>query len=226
MTAKFSDNKADVHPLTRRTWLAAACLTATGAIAQTSRAPGGGDTRFQRIPTQFIAALGDPLARSGGGAHLWGHWPLDPGPRGVGLSNYGRLKVAGGITPAGWKFDERDWWLEEHGLIMEQPDFPLPPHKYVVTGDRDVVTVLTVVPRDNSGNTRWELANAATLHDVTHLGCRAARYGPAPGDRSCSPDAVRNAAFPVAPGADMPPVDGCNKQDYAVLFIVGVAVAG
>ena len=224
MPAPFWTYLPHCQDLTRRSWLAAACLVATGSMAQTSRAPGGGDTKFQRIPTQFIAALGDALSRSGGGAQAWGHWPLDPGPRGVGLGNYGRLKDAGGIAPAGWKFDAADWWLEEHGLIMEQPNFPVAPHKYVVTGDRDVVTVLTVFPPDNSGNARWELANGATLHDVTHLGCRAARYGPVAGEASCSPASVRKAAFPVTAGADMPAVGGCKKQDYAVLFIVGVAV--
>ena len=33
-----------------------------------TRAAGGGQTKFQRIPTQFIAALGDPGATSGSGA--------------------------------------------------------------------------------------------------------------------------------------------------------------
>jgi hypothetical protein len=27
----------------------------------------------------------------------------------------------------------------------------------------------------------------------------------------------------VAPGATMPPVDGCNKQDYSVLIVIGIA---
>jgi hypothetical protein len=59
-------------------------------------------------------------------------------------------------------FDKTDWWLEEHGLIMEAPG-KLPAKKfvrdglqgtgkgttverakYVVTGDRDLTTVLTV----------------------------------------------------------------------------------
>jgi hypothetical protein len=34
------------------------------------------------------------------------------------------------------------------------------------------------------------------------------------------------SAFPVAPGGVMPPVEGCNKQDYAVLIVIGVAVEG
>jgi len=30
------------------------------------------------------------------------------------------------------------------------------------------------------------------------------------------------SAFPVAPGAAMPPVEGCSKQDYQVLIVIGV----
>jgi hypothetical protein len=45
-----------------------------------------------------------------------------------------------------------DWWLEEHGLIMEKPDFPLPVGKYMVTGDREVTTELTIA----EGN-KWSL---------------------------------------------------------------------
>jgi hypothetical protein len=58
---------------------------------------------------------------------------------------------------------------------MEKPTFPLSAEKYLVTGDRDVTTVLTVHPKDKAGNQRWELADGATLNDVTHLGCRSAR---------------------------------------------------
>jgi len=38
--------------------------------------------------------------------------------------------------------------------------------------------VLTIHPKDKDGNERWELADGATLYDVTHLGCRSARYTP------------------------------------------------
>ena len=47
---------------------------------------------------------------------------------------------------------QSDWWLEEHGLIMEKPSFPLPAGKYMVTGDREVTTELTVT-EDN----KWAL---------------------------------------------------------------------
>ena len=41
---------------------------------------------------------------------------------------------------------QADWWLEEHGLIMERPT-ALPPGQYKVTGDREVTTTLTVYPK-------------------------------------------------------------------------------
>ena len=174
------------------------------------------------IPTQYIAALGDPGSNSGTGAEAWGLWAVDPGPRGVRLSSYETLKAAGGVAPAQWTFDGSDWWLEEHGLIMEQPSFPIPPGKYVVTGGREVTAVLTIHPKGDDGVQRWELSDNATLYDVTHLRCRAARYSPAAGENSCSPEKAQQAAFPVAPGAAMPPVEGCNKQDYEVLIVIGM----
>lgn len=181
-------------------------------------------TKFKRIPTQFIAALGDPGASSGDGAQSWGLWQLDPGPRGVWLKNYEQLIAAEGVAPANWKFDSADWWLDENGLIMEKPDFPLSPGKYVVTGDREVVTVLTIHPQNSNGVSRWELADGANLYDVTHLACRSARYTPLENEKSCSPAEAPRSEFRVAPGAAMPPVEGCNKQDYSVLFVIGVEV--
>ena len=177
---------------------------------------------FERIPVQFIAALGEPDATSGDGAENWGIWRIDPGPRGVPLQGYEQLEATGGMTPAGWQFDRTDWWLEENGQIMESPDFPLPPGSYLVTGDREVTTVLTVYPDDENGNRRWELADDATLYDVTHLGCRSARYTPRQGE-VCSPSFAPADKFRVPPGAEMPKVQGCAKQDYAVLFVVGIA---
>ena len=181
-------------------------------------------SKFKRIEPQYIAALADPKATSGNNAQTWGLWTLDPGPRGSRLESYDQLKANGGLTPAGWKFDPTDWWLEEHGLIMEQPTFPLPPGKYAVTGDRKVTTVLTIHPKDKDGNQRWELADGANLYDVTHLGCRAARYKPANASNSCTPANVRLTGIPVRPGVAMPVVNGCRQQDYAVLIIVGLPV--
>jgi hypothetical protein len=201
-----------------------ACLAAA-LLAAISCASAAGDDQppFQDVPIQFIAALGDPSATSGSGAQAWGLWPLDPGPRGVELVDYKRLLDAGGVAPARWKFDGADWWLEEHGLLMEKPGFPLPARRYRVTGGRGVSAVLTIHPADRNGESRREIDGGATLHDVTHLACRSARYRPA-GDGSCTPAKARQAAFPVAPGAAMPPVEGCAKQDYAVLIVTGVAV--
>jgi hypothetical protein len=207
-----------------RACLATALLVMIAGLSQSVYAAGGGQTKFQRISTQYIAALGDPDATSGNGAESWGLWPLDPGPRGVRLSSLEQLEEAGGVAPARWKFDQTDWWLEEHGLIMEQPTFPIPSGKYLVTGDREVTTVLTIHPADQDGNSRWELDDQATLYDVTHLACRSARYTPASGEGSCSPANVQKAAFPVTPGGVMPPVEGCKKQDYAVLIVIAVAM--
>jgi hypothetical protein len=177
---------------------------------------------FKPIPTQYVAALGDPGATSGIGAESWGLWRLDPGPRGVRLTSYEALKADGGLAPAQWKFDGSDWWLEEHGLIMEQPEFPIPPGKYVVTGGREMTAVLTVHAKGDDGVQHWELDHGATLYDVTHLRCRSARYTPAAGGDSCSPAKAQMSVFPVAPGAAMPPVEGCNKQDYEVLIVIGM----
>jgi hypothetical protein len=177
---------------------------------------------FKPIPTQYIAALGDPGATSGTGAESWGLWQVDPGPRGVQLSDYESLKAEGGVAPAQWKFDGSDWWLEEHGLIMERPSFPIPPGKYVVTGGRETTAILTVHSKDGDGVQHWELDKGATLYDVTHLRCRSARYTPATDANSCSPAKAQMSAFPVAPGGAMPPVEGCNKQDYEVLIVIGM----
>jgi len=178
-------------------------------------------SKFRRIEPQYIAALGDPGATSGSGAQSWGLWSQDPGPRGCKLDRYPELKATG-VAPSQWKFDEKDWWLEEHGLIMEKPTFPLPAGKYLVTGDRAVTTVLTIHPKDKDGNQRWELADGATIYDVTHLGCRSARYTPMASHDSCSPENARKTGYPVVPGVAMPDVKGCNKKDYAVLIVVGL----
>ena len=183
--------------------------------------------KFKRPPqgTQFIAALGDPQATSGTGAEKWGLWREDPGPRGVWLRNYNKLASQGFKAPAGWQFDPDAWWVEEHGLIMETPE-PLPLRKgkrgdakYVVTGGRETTSVLTV--HDDG---RWELSKGK-LYDVTHLPCRSAVYtaataGAAPA--SCVPTKADQQLFPVKPGAAMPDVPDCARQDHAVLFVVGI----
>lgn len=192
------------------------------AGTQISLAQDAGQTQFQRIPIKYIVALADPQANSGNDAQLWGLWHQDPGPRGCLLDDYEELKTTG-VAPAQWKFDGADWWLEEHGLLMEKPQFPIPPGQYVVTGGRQVTAILTVYPMDKDGQQRWELSNGVKLSAVTHLPCHAARYTPAEG-KSCSPEKVERSAFPVAPGVSMPEVEGCHKQEYAVLFVIGVGV--
>ena len=210
-TSAFSNEKRTIGPLVRRAFLASSVVAgAQFAFAQTYATTG-----FQRIPTQFIAALGDPKANSGKEAKQWGIWRKDPGPRGVWLDRYKQdIEKRDNIAPVGWKFNPNDWWLEEHGLIMESPDFPLPPGRYLVTGGRQVTTSLTIDPDGG-----WKLGDNAKLYDVTHLPCRSARYTPVSGG---SPLTANKNDFPVSPGAEMPKVDGCSKHDYAVLFVIGI----
>ena len=44
------------------------------------------------------------------------------GPRGVQFSKQIpqalNLLMKTKVAPAGWKFDPKEWWLEEHGLVM------------------------------------------------------------------------------------------------------------
>lgn len=181
--------------------------------------------KFKRVPTQYIAALGDPQARAGNNAQQWGLWAKDPGPRGVELDDFEKLQAKGGLAPANWTFDNKDWWLEEHGLIMEQPVFPLPAGRYLVTGDRETEAVLTVYPIDASGQQQWELDNNASIYDVTHLRCRSGRYTPLNAATSCTPRNAKQSAFPVRPGAAMPEVEGCHKQDYSVFIVRAIAEA-
>lgn len=195
--------------------------TSSTGVAQEAAKP-----KFRRqSPIQFIAALGDPKASSGTGADTWGLWRDDPGPRGVWLRQYADKLEKTRTAPAGWTFDPDSWWLEEHGLIMPGPE-PLPnkkfkdgavvpSRKYVVTGDREVTTVLTV-----HADGRWEL-DKGTLYDVTHLPCRSARYEPGSDGSECTPRQADRSKFPVTPGAPMPLVSGCSSRDYAVLFVVG-----
>lgn len=183
-------------------------------------------TTFRRYPQiRFIAALGDPKASSGTGADTWGLWRDDPGPRGTYLRDYEkRIAANNNVAPAGWAFDPQDWWVEEHGLIMSTPGplprkrfdkdsgLVIPEKRYLVTGAREVTTALTV--REDGS---WELQEG-TLYDVTHLPCRSARYT---GGDTCSPKNANLKDFPVKPGAEMPAISGCDKQDYAVLFVLG-----
>ena len=166
----MDSNAGKKRPLPiRRAFLLSSLLAGAQLLLAKAYAPPG----FERIPTQFMAALGDPDASQGTGAKEWGLWELDPGPRGVWLRNYqSQLVDNNNKAPAGWTFDKNDWWLEEHGLIMEAPEFPVAPGRYLVTGGRLVTTGLTI---DENG--AWRL-DEGKLYDVTHLPCRSARYTP------------------------------------------------
>jgi len=203
--------------------LAASGVSATYLFQSSVYTPSG----FTRIPTKFIAALGDSKANEGQNAKSWGLWAVDPGPRGVWLKDYSTTFGAESNNPtrrapSGWIFDPNSWWLEEHGLIMESPTFPLPAGRYLVTGGRMVTTGLTI-----SQDGMWKLDDGNSLYDVTHLPCRSAVYTPNDNDSGIgvvgSPLTANPRDFPVAPGAEMPKVTGCTKQDYAVLFVVGKA---
>ena len=91
-----------------------------------------GIERFRGSSPQFMAALGDPTASNGtispDSFSSWGLWEDDPGPRGVKLQNFQQdiLATENRAQPVGWTFDPQSWWLEEHGLLMESPTFPVP----------------------------------------------------------------------------------------------------
>ena len=186
--------------------------------------PAQAEATFARIPTQYIAALGDPKATSGTDAATWGLWAIDPGPRGVDIEDFADLAANGDVAPDGWTFDRAAWWLEEHGLIMEAPAFPLAAGQYVVTGGREVTAVLTVEKPDATGMQAWSVSDAASIYDVTHFGCRAALYTPSETGKACTPDKAPMSVFPMTPGTVMPAVEGCSKQDYQVLIVIGMMV--
>ena len=197
-------------------------VAAVGALIAIG--PVRAETTYVRAPTQYIAALGATSATSGDDASSWGFWAVDPGPRGVWIDDYQDLLENAGVAPDGWQLDSAAWWLEEHGLMMESPSFPLPPGQYVVTGGREVTSVLTVAAPDAAGKQAWSIANGASLYDVTHLGCRAAVYTAKTEGQSCTPDKTNTDVFPMRPDISMPNVDGCNKQDYQVLIVTGMMV--
>ena len=175
---------------------------------------------LKRLPIHFISALAEPDARSGTGAETWGMWYGDPVNRSVWLSMYPLVRQMGGFTPANWRIEEDDWWLDENGLIMQPPNFPMPAGKYLVTGDRKVTTTLIVHEPDANGKMRWELEEG-TLYDVTHLPCRSARFTPIDGTGTCLPLAADKSLFPIPVGQPIPDVEGCLKQDYSVLIVIG-----
>ena len=213
MTRSTMTSRRSIRHLCQALLAAGGLMTALPAHAEAS---------FARIPTQYIAALGDSQASSGTDAGTWGLWAVDPGPRGVDISDFQALVANAGVAPDGWQFDRSAWWLEEHGLIMEAPTFPLPAGQYVVTGGRDVTSILNVGEPDAAGKQSWNLTEGATIYDVTHLGCRAALYTEKDAGTSCSPELAPMSVFPMSPGTEMPAVEGCSKRDYQVLIVIGM----
>ncbi len=204
--------------LTRRAWLA----MASAALFTLRTTPTTAALKFKRVPLQYIAALAPENAKAGTGAETWGLWREDPGPIGVWLRLYQVLRKAGGIAPAGWRFDIDDWWLEENGLIMKAPEFPMPAGQYLVTGGREITTVLLVDEPDADGRQSWSLGDNAQIRDVTHGPCRSARYTPEGDTGTCTPENANQSVFPLGPGDSPPPVSGCRKKEYAVLIVIGL----
>jgi hypothetical protein len=206
-------------PLTRRTLIATAlAFFATPALAQRKF------RRFKRV--QYIAALGLENETSGTGAETWGLWRVDPGPIGVWLKFYKLLAKAGNIAPSGWRFDINDWWIDENGLIMKAPEFPMPAGQYYVTNGEEHISLLTVDAPDANGAQTWNLSDDKRIKDVTHGPCRSSRYTPEFDGAVCSPTNADISKFPLRPGESPPPVADCTKKDYAVLIVFGVPVAG
>jgi hypothetical protein len=208
------------NKLTRRQWL----VSTLGVFATAIASPLVAQVKIRRVQTQYIASLALGNAMSGTGAQTWGLWRVDPGPIGVWLRFYQLLQKAGNIAPAGWRFDINDWWLDENGLIMKAPEFPMPAGKYYVTNGEDQVSLLTVEQPDSSGEQAWSLSDDKTIADVTHGPCRSARYTPIDATETCSPINADLQAFPLKPGESPPLVSGCERKEYAVLIVFGYPV--
>ena len=81
-------------------------------------------------------------------------------------------RKAGNLAPTGWRFDIDDWWLDENGLIMKAPKFPIPSGKYYVTNGEEHISLLTIDEPDQLGQQRWKLSDGKTFANVTHGPCR------------------------------------------------------
>jgi len=211
-------------PYSLRTLLLSTSLVALAQLicSATAALPDGFVEAFQ-----FIATQGDPSASSGTlSGTQWGLWTMENGADGVALVNYtSQVSDNGNVAPGGWKSDPDDWWLDQKGLIMEAPKFPMPAGKYVVSGDRTVTTVLTIGEPSADGVQSWSLEKG-TLNDVTHLPSRASRYDPvsAEAQGTCLPSAAHESDFPVSSesGGKFPEVEGCIHEEYAVSIIIGL----
>ncbi len=207
-----------MNNLTRRSFIA----STSAALIAASTGPSFAQSGIRRIPTQYIAALAPDNATSGTGAENWGLWRNDPGPIGVWLKDYDAMQAAGGRGPTGWKFDLDDWWLDENGLLMHPPEFPMPAAKFYVTNGRTSVSLLTVEEPDPDGKQSWSLSGGMNIAGVTHGPCRSARYTPEVGSGTCTPANAPQSVFPLKPRENPPAVEACNQQNYAVLIVFGV----
>ena len=205
---------------TRREWLAAA----GAALFASGSTPVSATAKFRPVRPQYIASLAGPGETSGIGAETWGLWRVDPGPIGVWLRLFDKLRRLDFVGPSGWKFDIDDWWLDENGLLMKAPEFPMPAGQYLVTDGEENVSILTVEEADAGGEQAWSLSDGKTIADVTHGPCRSARYTPEGASGTCSPEDADQSVFPLVPGAAPPAVEGCRKVDYAVLIVIGLPV--
>ena len=205
---------------TRRQWL----TSALGLMIASASSSLLAQTKIRRIQTQYIATTAPAGATSGNGAETWGIWTVDPGPIGVWLRLYQSLQKAGNIAPSGWKFDINDWWLDENGLIMKSPEFPIPAEQYYVTNGEQHISLLTIEQPDAEGKQAWSLSDDKTIGDVTHGPCRSARYTPKTGLDTCSPKDANRAVFPLKAGEPPPLVRGCNRKQYAVLIVFGLPI--
>ena len=208
--------------ISRRRWMLSALSFFGGLMAS----PVLAQIKYRPVRTQYIAVLAPADARSGTGAETWGIWRVDPGPIGVWLHLYQLLRKAGNIAPAGWRFDIDDWWLDENGLIMKAPDFPISPGKYLVTNGEENASMLTIEEPDQNGRQNWSLTDNMTIGDVTHGPCRSARYTPIGASGTCTPENADQSAFPLKLGEQLPPVTDCNRKVYAVLIVFGYPVEG
>ena len=205
--------------MTRRKWL----ISALGLVASAITPSVFAQKYYRRIPTQYIASLASAGATSGTGAETWGLWKVDPVPIGVWLRLYKLLEKTP-IAPAGWRFDIDDWWLDENGLIMKAPTFPMPAGQYYVTNGEENISLLTVEKPDADGKQAWSLSDDKVIADVTHGPCRSSRYTPTGASGTCSPKDADQSVFPLKLGDETPDVTGCERQRYAVLIVFGLPV--
>ena len=85
-----------------------------------------------------------------------------------------QLEKVGNIVPTGWRFGFDDWWLDENGLIMKAPEFPILAGQYFVTDGEEHFSLLTIEQQDAEGKQAWSLTDDKTIGDVTHGPCRSA----------------------------------------------------